>query len=260
MNSRPPLIAIAILIAGVLFALPATALAQISFDAIAADDSPIDGSGINSEPPFWATWEGLGPDPERPGQTMADDHFRGNPRAPIAVVEFSDYRCPASRSHNQQTQPVLDARFVETDQVFWVFKHFPLSTNRQAKLPAAAAECAAEQGKFWEMHDLLFDETETWVVDDPTPALTALAQQLQLDTSAFATCLADEQTMAQVDSDRADGIEYLIGVPTFFVIYDDQVNRISGTLPAETFSERLQEIINSRDVHSSKIFLPLLQG
>ena len=87
---------------------------------------------------------------------MAGDEYRGNTDAKVTVIEFSDFQCPFCKQHVEETQPALDEEFVDSGKVMWVFKHFPLSIHPQAPAAGAAAECAADQGKFWEMHELLF--------------------------------------------------------------------------------------------------------
>jgi protein-disulfide isomerase len=124
------------------------------------------------ELPFWAKPEGLAPDPKRRGYTVAGDPYKGNPNAKLVVVEFGDFQCPACQRHALTTQPAVDKRFVETGQVLWVAKHFPLRSHPHAPVAAAAAECAGAQGKFWAMHHLLFERVEQWSTgDDPDPAL-----------------------------------------------------------------------------------------
>jgi protein-disulfide isomerase len=130
---------------------------------------PQSGQQGDAQIPFWATVDGLTPDPARPGYTIAGDQYRGNPEAEVIVIEFSDFQCPYCRRHFEETQPQLDETFVDTDQIFWVYKHFPLNFHPQAEAAGVAAECAADQGKFWEMHDLLFTNVEQWSVSDPKP-------------------------------------------------------------------------------------------
>ncbi len=197
------------------------------------------GGGI----PFWATAEGLTPDPDRPGLTAAGDQYRGDPNAPIAVVEFSDFQCPYCLRHVTETQPALDTEFVDTGEVFWVFKHFPLNIHPQAPAAAAASECASDQGKFWEMHELLFANVESWSVSNPNPELSRLAGEAGLDVAAFDECLPKNDTLARVQSDLADGAPFVQGTPTFIVLFNGEGRIIPGALPAEQFSQALNEII-----------------
>lgn len=197
----------------------------------------------NGEIPFWATAEGLQPDPERPDMTMAGDFYRGNPDAKVVVIEFSDFQCPFCRRHTMETQPLLDEEFVATDQVMWVFKHFPLSIHPQAPAAGIASECAAEQGQFWAMHDLLFEATESWSIAEPNPIFSDLAQQLGLDVAQFDTCLSSAEAAQQVQEDLEAGSPFVRGTPSFIVLYNGQGSIIPGALPAERFTTILQEVL-----------------
>ncbi len=197
--------------------------------------------------PYWATAEGLQPDPERPGYDLAGDQYRGDPNATVKVIEFSDFQCPYCRRHVQQTQPALDEQYVETGKVQWVFKHFPLSIHPQAPAAGVASECAAEQGKFWEMHDLIFQNVEAWSIEEPNPVFIDLAIQLELDPDAFAACLEHEEMHARVQSDMNDGAPYVRGTPTFIVLYGNQGTVIPGALPVESFTEILDEALSNAE-------------
>ncbi|MEX1021282.1 MAG: thioredoxin domain-containing protein, partial [Litorilinea sp.] len=206
--------------------------------AQAGDQPPADDG-----PPVWAMPEGLAPDPDRPGYTMAGDAYRGNPDARVAVVEFSDFQCPFCRRHQQDTQPTLEENYVDTGEVFWVFKHFPLSIHPQAPMAGAAAECAGDQGQFWPMHDLLFETVERWGVADPGPVLIEIAGELDLDIDAFTTCMAGDEAIGRVESDLADGGQYVRGTPTFIILYNGEGSIVPGALPLETFVEVMDEIL-----------------
>lgn len=221
-------------------------------EAIAAGDTPADATPPeretapgNQEIPYWATEEGLAPDPERPGYTMAGDEYRGSLDAPVVIVEYSDYQCPFCRRHTTDTQPILDEKFVDSGQVRWVFKHFPLNIHPQAPMAGVAAECAAEQGFFWEMHELLFAYVSNWSVREPNSVFVEMANELDLNIETFETCLEDDAMMERIESDFADGRPFVQGTPTFIVLSGGQGRIIPGALPAATFSEALQEIIDS---------------
>jgi len=216
-------------------------------DTLVAGGTPrtADQAQGNDEIPFWATAEGLQPDPERPGMTMAGDYYRGNPEAKVVVVEFSDLQCPFCRQHTLETQPILDEQFVATDQILWVFKHFPLTIHPQAPAAGVAAECAADQGKFWEMHDLLFKNIQTWSIADPNPIFVDLAQQLELNLDQFAPCLESESAAQRVQEDLEAGTPFVRGTPTFIVLYNEQGSIIPGALPADRFTSILQEVLDS---------------
>ncbi len=197
--------------------------------------------------PFWATAEGWLPDPERPGFNMAGDEYRGNTDAKVTVIEFSDFQCPFCKQHVEETQPALDKEFVDTGKVMWVFKHFPLSIHPQAPAGGAAAECAADQGKFWEMHEALFANQDKWTVSDPNPALADLAKEVGLDVEKFTTCLTDGKAAERVTSDMSEGAPFVQGTPTFIVLYNGEGQIIPGALPLDTFKQVLQEAVDKTE-------------
>jgi protein-disulfide isomerase len=189
------------------------------------------------ELPFWATPEGLAPDPKRPGYTVAGDAYRGNPNAKLVMVEFSDFQCPACQRHVLTTQPVLDKRFVETREVLWVVKHFPLRSHPHAPVAAAAAECAGDQGKFWAMHHRLFERLEQWATsDDPEPALGQLAADLNLDRAQFSACLQSRKPLERVLHDLSDGQGVGVrNIPTFILYAGGTGHILVGARSAEQF-------------------------
>jgi protein-disulfide isomerase len=208
--------------------------------------------GGDQEIPFWATAEGWLPDPERPGYNMAGDVYRGNPEALVTVIEFSDFQCPFCKQHVEETQPPLDEEFVDTDKVMWVYKHFPLSIHPQAPAAGAASECAAEQGKFWEMHDLLFANQGEWSIEEPNPVFTGYATELGLDVDAFTACLESGEMDERVTSDMSEGAPFVQGTPTFIVLYNGQGQIIPGALPVDTFRQVLQEAIDTTEGATSE--------
>jgi protein-disulfide isomerase len=193
--------------------------------------------------PFWASADGWAPDPDRPGYNMAGDQYRGSLDAPLTVIEFSDFQCPYCRRHTLETQPTLDEAYVDSGKVLWVFKHFPLSIHPQAPAAGVAAECAAEQGQFWEMSHLLFGDVEGWSINDPNPGFIELAGQLALDVDAFTTCLDDPTMLERVTMDMDAGAPYVQGTPTFIILQGEQGSIIPGALPVDTFVSILDEAL-----------------
>jgi len=142
-------------------------------------------------------------DPER-------DHVRGTPNASITVIEFGDFECP----YCGQAEAVARSLLADRDLRF-VWRHLPLTdVHPAAQLAAEAAEAAAAQGRFWEMHDLLLARQ-----DDLSPhALTRYAGELGLDVERFRQDLAEHvhQTRVAQDVESAD-ISGATGTPTFFI-------------------------------------------
>ena len=195
------------------------------------------------ELPFWAKPEGLAPDPKRPGFTVAGDPYKGNPDAKLVVVEFGDFECPACQRHTLTTQPALDKRFVETGEVLWVAKHFPLRSHPHAPVAGAAAECAGDQGKFWPMHHLLFERMDQWAKgDDPDTALVRLAADLGLDKTQFTACLASRKALERVLRDLYDGQGIGVrNIPAFILVHSGTGTMLVGARSADQFAATLQQ-------------------
>jgi len=143
-------------------------------------------------------------DPER-------DHVRGPVEAPVTVVEYGDFECP----YCGMAEPVLRELRREFGDVRYVWRHLPLNdVHPRAQLAAEASEAAAEQGAFWEIHDLLLDHQDALAPGD----LIGYARQLGLDVERFTDDLRMHIGAAQVadDVDSAD-LSGVSGTPTFFI-------------------------------------------
>lgn len=158
----------------------------------------------------------------------ADDPILGPMDAPITIVEFADFQCPYCVRYFEQTYPQIVAQY--GDQVRFVFKNFPLNSIHPDADPAAqAAECAREQGMFWEFHDLLFGGTQGL----GQAAYEAYAQELGLDVAALNACLEEGRYAEAVNQDLALGQQLGVSsTPTFFI------NGIAlvGAYPFDTFA------------------------
>ena len=144
-------------------------------------------------------------DLERNGQT------KGSASAKVSIVEFSDFQCPACGAF-YPTEKKLLAEF--GDVVRFTYRHFPLPQHPFAQKAAEASECAAEQGKFWEMHDKMFENQENLTIDD----LKSYASQLGLDTAKFNSCLVGGKYATEVALDQSFGNSIGINAtPTVFI-------------------------------------------
>jgi len=142
---------------------------------------------------------------------LEGSRVRGAPMAPVTIVEFSDFQCPFCGA----AHPELSRLLREFDgQVKLVFKHFPLSAHSRAVPAARAAEAAARQGKFWEMHDMLFEHQRALEDAD----LMHYAQVLGLDMDRFKADFDSPEVQERVDADRKQGEALKIeGTPTIYV-------------------------------------------
>jgi predicted DsbA family dithiol-disulfide isomerase len=136
---------------------------------------------------------------------------RGAPMAPVTIVEFSDFECP----HCARAAPLLHRTLREFEgRVKLVFKQYPLDQHPRAAVAARASIAAGRQGKFWEMHDLMFENQRALEDDD----LERYATQLGLDLARFRADMASAEAQARVDQDRAEGRRVGVqGTPTVFV-------------------------------------------
>lgn len=152
------------------------------------------------------------PRPNSAGTTM------GAADAPVVIELFEDFQCPACRQFNQQSEQLLEQEFVETGIVRLVFRQYPF-IGRESELASNASLCAADQGQFWQYHDMLFANQIGENVGSYTERrLVAFAESLGLDTGTFESCLQAEIHQAEIDADRALGVEYGIsGTPSIII-------------------------------------------
>lgn len=165
----------------------------------------------------------------------------GDPEAPIAVVEFSDFGCPYCGAFARETFPVLYREYIATGKVRWKYVPFTLKSFPNGEEAALAAECAAEQGTeaFWKMHDHLYARQQEWKADrSPQARFSAYARALGLEEERFSTCLRTGASATRVGrNNTAASLLNVRSTPTFFV----NGYRVRGALPLETFRLVLQE-------------------
>jgi len=143
-----------------------------------------------------------------------DDPVKGSKDAPVTIIEFSDFQCPYCGRFYQQTLPLIEENYIKTGKVKIVYRDFPLSFHQYAQKAAEAAECAHEQGKFWEYHDKLFENQNALDV----ASLKQYASELGLDAQKFNDCLDSGKKASEVQKDFNDGSMYGVsGTPTFFI-------------------------------------------
>ena len=140
------------------------------------------------------------------------DHIRGNPEGEVTLVEYGDFECP----YCGQAHPIVTELLQRMGaEIRFVFRHFPLSQmHPHAQLAAEAAEAAAAQGKFWEMHDTLYENQQSL---DPQ-SLVAYAADLDLDVPRFEAELAEHTHQPRVREDFSSGVRSGVnGTPSFFI-------------------------------------------
>ncbi len=131
------------------------------------------------------------------------EHMLGNASADIRIILYSDFECPYSKRFYEEIFPRLKQEYLHTMKASFEFRHLPLnSVHPNAHIAAVATECAALQGKFWEMHDLMFENG----VSGGSAAFKTYAENLSLDMENFNRCLDNEETRQEVVDDFYSGI------------------------------------------------------
>lgn len=172
------------------------------------------------------------PEPEEPSEVADWARFirphnpvYGDADAPITIIEFSDFECPFCARHYTNTHKQLLDTY--GDKIRIVFKHFPLPFHPNARQAAAASQCANREGKFWPLHDVMFENFRNLGDDD----VLAYGAKLGLGES-WKTCVTQGDATPEVDMDMEDGRQAGVrGTPTFLV--NGQV--IPGAMPFDRF-------------------------
>ncbi|MDE2038252.1 MAG: DsbA family protein [Patescibacteria group bacterium] len=151
-----------------------------------------------------------------PAPITAADHMRGPAGAPVTLIEYGDFQCPACEAYYPIVEQVLSHSSTTVD---FVFRHFPLPQHANAPLAAQAAEAAGMQGKFWEMFDVLFQNHADWTeLADPHQIFDGYAQRLGLDMTRFKADIDSPAAKEAMQRDLAEGEQLGIdATPTFFV-------------------------------------------
>ena len=169
--------------------------------------------------------------------------LRGNVHAPVMIVEFSDFQCPFCR----KIQPTLKSLLAKYDgRVSLAYRDFPLrGMHGQAEMGAESSRCAGDQGKFWEYHDLLFDNPDKL----NRTGLSELARELQLDEKQFESCLSSGKHRAEVEKDLQDGIRAgVMGTPGIFV----NGIAVSGAQTESVFERIIESTLADVDKRAAK--------
>lgn len=209
-------------------------------------------SGFSAAPVAVGTGENqpvVAQQPEPAGSTDAvrpvtsEDHIKGNPDAPIKIVEYSDFECPFCKRFHDTMNEVMD-KYGDSGEVAWVFRQFPLEQLHpvKAQAVAVASECAAEQGgndAFWKFTDGYFDVTLTNNQTDIETVIPQLVKENGLDQAAFQTCFESGKYDEHIADDIANAIETGgRGTPWSIMIGSDGTTYpINGAQPLATVEQ-----------------------
>lgn len=159
------------------------------------------------------------PTPELVEATEDDDPFLGGANAKVVIIDFSDYQCPFCNKFRTTIFSELKEDFLDTNKVKYVYRDFPLNIHPKAQNAAEAAQCANDQYKYWEMHDLLFEKQAEWGKSEPVnETLIGYATELGLNKTTFVNCLESGKYTEEVQKDRSDALAAgARGTPTLFI-------------------------------------------
>jgi protein-disulfide isomerase len=154
----------------------------------------------------------------------ADGYLRGDPNAPVTIIEFADFECPGCGRFATIEEPDIRARLIETGLANFRFLDFPLTEIHPNTLSASlAASCADDQGKFWEMHDEIFNGQDQWsgvVTSNPKKHLDSYAEKIGLDMKAYNACFSSQKNLARIQAHKQAGIARGVGSTPTLVIGD----------------------------------------
>jgi protein-disulfide isomerase len=177
-------------------------------------------------------------EPKRVDVALDDDPSRGSKDAPITIVEFSDFQCPYCSKVEPTLKQIAD-RY--GDRLRWVYRDYPLNFHPFAAKAAEAATCANDQGKFWEMHERMFQNQGKLGVDD----LKAYAASLGIDKAAFDQCLDSGKYTEEWKKDLADGTKYGVnGTPAFFI----NGRFVNGAAPIDKFTSIIDDELERKGI------------
>ena len=183
--------------------------------------------------------------------SLDNDPVRGNETAPITMVEFSDYQCPFCKRTFDDTMPDLEEKYIDTGKIKHVYRDYPLPFHQNGIPAAIAAECANEQGKFWDYHDILFTKQTEWeslsgnATNEKFKEYAANNNLTNIDTSKFNSCIDSQKYKDEVDKDIADGSTYGVsGTPTIYIGNEEKgYTQIVGAQPLASFESVINKLI-----------------
>ena len=165
---------------------------------------------------------------------LATPIFKGDLNAPVTIMEFADFQCPACQQYYQQVEPLIQTEFIATGKAKFAYYDFPLvDAHPNAFLAARAARCANDQQKFWEYHDMLFRNQNRWAGDpNPTGTFEDYADDLGLDGGTFQACLRSDQHADVITASMELGRQMQVpGTPTLMLTTGRGMGRrVSGSI------------------------------
>lgn len=165
---------------------------------------------------------------------------KGKPGAPIWIVELADFGCGYCAKFASETMPALDSIYTKPGKVYWRYVPFVLGQFPNAREAAEGALCAAEQGKFWPMHDRLYENRKAWMASKaPVPLIARFAASAGVDPARYGRCVRGKDVTATLERNNALARAiYVRGTPTFVI--NGEI--VPGALPRDVFVKGLDAV------------------
>jgi len=185
----------------------------------------------------------LTPPPKTAWVGIDDAPMLGKKDAPVTIVEFSEFQCPYCARFAAKTFPELRKQYIDTGKVRFVFRNFPLAFHKNAAEAAEAGACAADQGMFWDLHDLLFQHHDALTEAN----LKRYGKEAGLFMDDYLFCMESGKNTVQIQKDIQDGKRAgVTGTPSFFIGLTRKDDRIRGTIlrgskPFTAFQSLIEE-------------------
>ena len=176
-----------------------------------------------------------------------DDRIRGDQRAPVTLLEYSDYTCGYCEKFFEETWPLLYSDYIQTGKVRLIYRDFPRAISGPSVDTAMAARCAGEQGQYWPMHDQLFTSRRKFSLEQ----LKRQAKDLQLNIQQFNKCFQTERYMESIYQDRMEGGSIGVrGTPHFILFLTNKPEAgpflvIPGAFPYTVFQEQIEKLLKT---------------
>jgi protein-disulfide isomerase len=169
----------------------------------------------------------------------------GDAKAPLVIVEYTDFQCPFCQQFHNQAFAQIKANYIDTGKVRFISRDFPLDFHDNARRAATAARCAGEQAKFWEMRHVMIVNADQLKAEN----LATYAGNIKMDVPKFKACLDNpDKYKAQIDKEIAEGgVAGVTGTPTFVIghLEGDKLDgvRLVGAQPYSNFDAKIQEML-----------------
>jgi protein-disulfide isomerase len=184
---------------------------------------------------------------ETPAASSPDDRVRGNPRAPVTIIEYSDFTCGYCVKFFRETWPLLQAKYVDAGKVRFLYRDYPRADQGVGVVAALAARCAGEQGRYWAMHDRLFAQG---------PRLDAAqfphyAKAIGLKPERYDACVRQETYLESIFEDRQEANRWgFRGTPGFVLLLTNDMSgrvetpvTVPGAFPFNVFQEQIERLL-----------------